>query len=328
MIQTVLVISVVVGLVSGLQYVSRLASLPHLGDENGSFLWFLPPAWFASPLAMAEGESPRWWLPILVTFASAALLVAAPPAKAGGRGRREPLLAVLLRPFRWLATKAWVRRDERAAFDLVYDALPRENEVVLRTYPMIGIPLAFLVAAALGPDEGSEAREGLFALLMFTAGIYLPVLLMQVPASNSAAARWIHECSPATDGAVATGAIKAVAMRFLLPLYIALGALAWIQAGPIFVLRVAVPGAICSLVVCQVLYQICVTDRPLSVLPDDLRADMDWLGVLGGLAIVLTLVSVVVQRFLEPTGVLLVTASLLVASTVLFRKMRTSYVVP
>ncbi len=42
-----------------------------------------------------------------------------------------------------------MRKGERGTFDLVWDALPLEREFVLRTYPMFGIPLAFLVAGGV-----------------------------------------------------------------------------------------------------------------------------------------------------------------------------------
>ena len=322
LVQTLLVIGVVVGLVSGLKHVSALTLLPHLDDPNGRFLWFVPPAWFAAPLATAEGEPAHLWLPALVATCAALVLVFAPAAPAASSGRRAPLLDRLLRPVRALATRTWVRDEERAGFDLVYDALPRENEVVLRTYPMIGIPLAFLIAATLGPQDEATTREGLLALLMFTAGIYLPVLLVQVPASHSARARWIHQCSPVTDGALASGAIKAVATRFVLPLYAALSTLAWLQAGLWFAVRTAVPGALCSLLLCQLLYPICVTERPLSVPPDELRADLDWLGLLGGAALVLTVVSMLVERVFPVWAVGLGCIVLLVLSAQLFRALR------
>lgn len=336
LVQTLLVVAVVVGLVVGVRHVPLLARTPHLGDAGGGFLWLVPQAWCAAPLAGVEGEPTRAWLPALAGLGALACLALLPPASAPRSGRGEPLLARLLRPLRALATRWWVRPEERAAFDLVYDALPREREVVLRTYPMIGIPLAFLATAALGdPRTGAAgpsgpgadaAREGLLALLFFTAGIYLPVLLTQIPASSSAAARWIQECAPVREGALACGAIKAVAVRFLLPLYAVLGWIAWLQAGPSFVLTVGLPGALSSLLVCQLLYPVCVRERPLSVAPDELRADLDWLGVLGVLALVLTLLSVAVQRFLPVWGLTLLVAGELWASAVAFRRMRTGLV--
>lgn len=325
--QTLLVTGVVVGLVAGLRHVAVLARLGHLGDGVTPLLWLVPQAWCAAPLAAALGEPARAWLPALVGAASLVALALVPPARKAAPGRREALVARLLRPARALATRWWVRPEERAAFDLVYDALPREPEVVLRTYPMLGIPLAFLVAAALGEERGPAAREGLLALLLFTSGVYLPVLLTQVPASRSAEARWLFECSPVRDGELATGALKAVLVRFLLPLYLVLGGIAWAQAGARFALTVTPLGALAALFTCLALYPVCVRERPLSVPPDELRADLDWLGVLGALALVATLASVLVQRFLRPASAILVLIALVPLAGAGFARLRRRYAV-
>ena len=66
-----------------------------------------------------------------------------------------------------------------------------------------------------------------------------------------------------------TGTIKALAVRFLLPLYLVLGWIAWMQAGPAFVVGVGLAGALSTLLVCQLLYPVCVRERPLSVPPDE-----------------------------------------------------------
>ena len=296
--QTLLVVAVVVGIVVGVRSVPELARMPTFGDEHAGFLWFLPPGWFAAPLASAEGQPPRWWLPLGVGLASLAVLVALPPL-AERSGARSSWLSVLLRPARALATRFWVRPDERGPFDLVYDAMPREREVVLRTVPMIGIPLAFLVVASTDEGAASAERGDILALLLFTAGIYLPILLTHVEASNSPRAAWIHRTAPVPEGAIVSGATKALAIRFLLPLYAVLAFVSWVQSGsPGIVLRLAIPGALLSLWVLRRLYGLCVGGPPLSTTPDSIRFDLDWFGPLGGYALVLTLAAVAANRFL------------------------------
>lgn len=294
--QTLVVVGVVVGLIAGIRRVPELAHVTGLGTARG--LWAYPPAWFAAPLAASQpGEPARWWLPAGAFAAALLVLCLSPAPRAVARGTRG-WLDLVLRPARALATRAWVRRDERGIFDLVYDALPREREVILRTYPMIGIPLAFLIVAASGDGQSSQSREDLLALLLFTAAIYLPILLTHVPASASHAARWLHESAPVPAGAVVTGTVKALAVRFLLPLYLALGLLAWFQAGPTFALRLTPAGALASLLVLRRLYRVCVRDLPLSISPDQVRTDLDWLGLLGGLAMFLTVLALVASRVL------------------------------
>jgi hypothetical protein len=251
---------------------------------------------------------------VAATALALAVLALAPMPAAAPRGRREQLVARLLRPVRALATRLWVRADERAAFDLVYDALPREREVVLRTYPMFGIPLAFLVAAATDSDPSSASqRADLLALLLFTPGIYLPILLTHVPASASHAASWLLACAPIREGAVVVGAVKALAIRFLLPLYLLLGAIAAAQADLALALRLALPGAAISLLVLQRLYGVVVSGAPLSTAPDRVRTDLDWGGVLLVLAVALTFAAVLANRFVPTVaGGLTATAVLLV----------------
>jgi hypothetical protein len=296
LLQTLLVVGVVVGLTTGVRYAPRLAMLPTLGDEHALFLRCFPPAWFAAPLASAEGEPARWWLPLLAGAGALGMLVALPPAARLQREAGEPLLAMVLRPARALARRFWLRVDERGPFDLVYDALPREREVVLRTYPMIGIPLAFLVVAATG-EEGA-ARDGLLALILFSAGVYLPILLMQVPSSKSANACWLLSTAPVSPAAVDSGALKALSLRFLLPLYVALAALAAVWSGPAAVLRLALPGLLTSHLVLRALYRRLVTAPPLSVPPDELEGSPDWTGTLFGLAFVLTFVAILANVWL------------------------------
>ena len=306
LLQTALTVGVVVGLVTGMRLVPFLAEQDAFGP---TWTLALPSAWCAAPLS-AEASLLGYALPALLLVAAVAALLVTPPPPRPVHVGREPLLAVLLRPARALATRFWVRADERGPFDLVYDALPLEREVVLRSYPMIGIPLAFLAVGATGED--TAARSDLHAVLLFTACVYLPVLLLHVPASESWRARWLLETAPVDHAAVDAGAIKAVAVRFLVPLYTILAALAWAQSGPSVVLRLALPGFLLSLLVARRVYRACVEDPPLSVAPDEIRAAYDWSGSFLGYAIGLTVLALVANRAL-PTipGGLALTAVLL-----------------
>lgn len=317
--QTLLVLGVVVGVVLGVRSVPTLARMPGLGDEHARFLWFFPPSWFAAPLATAEGEPARWWLPGLAGALGLGLLLLLPPA-ASRRTVRAPWLSVLLWPLRRVATRFWVRADERGAFDLLYDALPREREVVLRTVPMIGIPLAFLVVASA--EGGTQERSDVLALLLFTAGIYLPILLTHVPASATPLASWIHRTAPVSDDAVVAGAIKALAVRFLAPLYLLLGFVAWVQAGPNVVWRLALPGFLISLLVLRRLYRVCVDGAPLSTAPDEIRFDLDWFGLLGGYALALTGAAIAANRWLTPAGALVLVLCLVAVEALAERASR------
>ena len=62
----------------------------------------------------------------------------------------------------------------------------------------------------------------------------------------------------------------------------------------------------------RVLYRVCVGGPPLSTAPDDIQIQFDWLGILAGIAFVLTPVAVLANRYLETIGPALVVAAVLV----------------
>lgn len=290
LLQTLLVVGIVLGFAVGLRLLPRLA---HVDTPAGSGLGAFPPAWFAT--ALLPGTDGLWaaspWIAGISSFVLLALcpLPRSPRARASGGW-----LARALSPVRGLAVRAWVRREERPAFDLVFDALPLERDFVLRTYPMIGVPLAFLIAGSRG--ESGPVREGLLSLLLFTPAAYLPILLVHVPATASPEARWILETAPVSRAAHARGAVKAVALRFLLPLYLMLFLLAWAQVDLAFAVRLGLPAFLLSTILARSLYARFVRELPLSVAPGDIETRLDWTGALAGLALALTLAAILAAK--------------------------------
>lgn len=313
--QTLLVMGVVLGLAFGLRRVQDLKGL----EAAAGPLWLIPSSWFAAPLGSAGPVAGLMALAIALAALAVLFLTPAPGAAPPRDGRSS--LEWFLLPARRLAQRVWVRADERAAFDWVYDALPREREVVLRTYPMIGIPFAFLVAGAAldGPK-----RESLLALLLFAPGIYLPILLAHLPASASHAARWLVEVSPARPGAVASGATKALFVRFLFPLHAILFVLAWIGGSPQLALTLALPGALVSTVVLKLAYQACVADTPLSLPPDEALGNSGLSSSLMLLAFFLPIAAMLAWSLVrkEPLAALGFTAALLLLDWLAGRRLR------
>ncbi len=325
-VQTALFAGVLVGLVLGTRAVPALKELAGFA-EGGPGLVFWPQAWFAAPLATPAAPAGLLAAGPLAALAAALLLFAGPEVRLEAERSGEPLLARLLSPARALALRTWVRRDERATFQLVFDALPRERSFVLRTYPLIAVPLAFLALGAR--EESGAAAEGLYALLCFTTAAYLPLVSAHVPASDSADARWLLDTAPLPAAALDAGALKAVAVRIVLPLYALLGLLCWNQGGPGLALRLALPAALVAVAVLRSTWRTCVRDLPLSVDSDELAIDLDWIGLLGGLAIGQTLVSVLVARVVTSAGqALLLVAGLVALELVLDRAWQTSREAP
>ena len=311
LLQTFLVGGVCLGSIVGLRELDTLARLPVVGDPYAPFLWGLPPAWFAAPLAGSD-VGLVGLLPVGVTLAALLVLALLPrpaPLRRVASGR-PPLLERLLGPARRVAERFWVRPRERGGFLLVYEGLPREREVVLRTYPMLGIPLAFAALGAVAEGEPEKARE-LMAILLFTVAIYLPVLLTHVPATESPAASWLHATAPVREEELHAGAQKALAVRFLLPLYGVLAVLTWALADLGTCAKLVPPAFLTSLLVLRRLYPACVHGPPMSVPPNEIEAGSDWMSLLAGAALLLTVAAVAVHRFLDGAGTVILCTALL-----------------
>lgn len=323
LVQTLLVVAIFAGFLIGLRAVPALRELGAGREAWPSWIALFPPACFAAAAVPPPGAwpGPPPWLAHLSAPVSLLALLAAPSPRASSGRTTGTLLAALLAPFRALALRAWVARSERGAFELVYAALPLERDFVLRTYPMIGIPLAFLLAGARGEDGGE--REGLLALLLFSPPVYLPVLVAHVCATASPRARWILDGAPLPAAAIRNGAIKALFLRFVLPLYLGLGCLALALGEGRLALLLGAPAALVSLAVLRRLYPRIVRDLPLSTAPDELDVRQDWMGLLLTLAVLLVALALLAQRFVQSySQALLFTFTLLALEALADRRAR------
>jgi hypothetical protein len=278
------------------QLLGRIPEIAILEPAHPSLAW-LPPAWLARTLV----DGP-WWPALGSTVVSIAALLSVPSGATSG-AKRVRVPGRWLRPLRRMAQRHWVRPAEQGAFDLVFWGLPREREVALRTYPILGIPLAFLWISAWG-ESGKSAtwRADLLALLLFTPSVYLPLLLTHVPLSESAPASWILRLAPRSDAAHVGGAIKALFARWLLPLHLALLGLGVALGEAELLLRLWLPALLLSMVLLRVLYARCVRDLPLSTPPEELRSDVDWAGLALPLAVGLSLLAVLSNRYVGRLG--------------------------
>jgi len=197
---------------------------------------------------------------------------------------------------------------------------------VLRTYPMFGIPLAFLIAGS--SDEHGPERQALLSLLLFTPPIYLPVLLAHLPATQSPDARWILDTAPVTKAEIDGGTLKAVALRFLLPLYALLFALACVYAGPLFAVRLALPAALVGLIVLRQVFPMFTREPPLSISAQDVTMPMDWTGPFLGVAMALVVVAVVAWSAITTIWISLGTCCILLAIDRFLERRRYSVMEP
>ncbi len=267
LLHTLTFVLVLVGFAAGLGQLGALASLEH----PSGFLLAFPATWYAALVPGGPGglALQLCLAAVALTAGTLALAPFPPPPKARRTGSA---LAFLLAPVRRVAARLWVRPQERASFEFVWDALPAERDFVARAYPLLAVPLAFLL---LGAEGGSEKGEGLLAIALFAPAIYLPVLLMHVPATSTPRARWILDASPGHPTHEAAGARKAIALRLLLPLFIGLGGLATVRADLHLALCIAPTGFAATLLLQRAIWSRFVSRPPLSVPASELGSAWD-----------------------------------------------------
>ncbi len=283
-------------IVGGALSLRHLDALRTLESPDGHGLAYFPPAWFAARFGPLPPVSAWPYAGVFVACVSLALLAFVPAPRIAAAHRGSSPMGLALAPLRWLATRLWVRASERGVFELVFEALPKEREFVLRTYPLIGLPLAFLLVGARGEESGEV--QALLSLLLFTPGVYLPILLAHVPVSASHRARWILDGAPLTKAQIDNAALKAVAVRFLVPLYLVLGALAWKFCGIAFALRMVPVAYLATLTVVRQIYSGFGIEKPLSVAPEAIAAEQSWFNAMMVIALILTIVAVFAVKLL------------------------------
>lgn len=306
-LEAVLVAVVLLGALVSLPLFVELGGIARFADAGA--LRAYPAAWFAAPFASTGLDALALWIPA-VAFTAAALAFAFLPRPSHGDGAGSSVLERVTAPLAALARRIWVADRERAGFDFVLAAFPREREVALRTYPLLGIPLAFLWVA-FGMESGPE-KTSLVALILFTPGIYVPVILSHLPATASPGARWLLDTAPFDERALHTGALKAIAVRYLVPLQFVLTLVAWQQAGADLALRLALPATAASLLALRLLYRPSVDGLPLTEPTEDaVRVDQ-----LGGPLFMAGIGLAVVSMFADRT-IATPTIGIVVAATVL-----------
>ncbi len=304
LLHTGVFVGVLVGFLVGLGHLPELAQV----TRPSGLLRALPSAWYAAlPPASGAPLMRLWgWSAVAASLFILALAPFPPPPRVRRSGSA---LTFLLVPVRHLAARIWVRRSERASFEFLWDALPAERDFVTRAYPLLAVPLAFLL---LGADGATREGEGLLAIALFTPAIYLPVLLLHVPATQTPAARWLLDTAPLDPRDEAAGARKALALRLLLPLFIGLGALATVRADLAFALRLVPVAFALTLLLQRLAWNAFVSRPPLSTPASELGSAWDDSG--GGmltLAVISCLLAIAAWRLVPgpaPAFALLVTA--------------------
>jgi len=262
LVQAVLFVGLFVGFVGGLGRADMLS-----GWNQASGAWLaLPSVWFAAPLA-PNPHSLATAIGLGAFALSIAALALAPfPQKAAAIGT-QTLLGQILGPVAAMARRFWVRPDERPIFDWIYHGLPAEKDFGLRTYPLMAIPFAFLF---LGADGTRPEGLGLLAILSFAPLTYLPILLLFVPTTQTPQARVLLDVAPLGTLQEREGALKAIAVRILIPLYVLLAiVISWVATIEL-ALHLIPPAAALTVYALRPLWLHYVENKPLSTPAQDL----------------------------------------------------------
>lgn len=208
-------------------------------------LALVPQTWSAAALSLAHGAPlPSSLAPFGMIFAALALsfpLVAmALPALAGGGydraiegvprapGTGSGLLA---RGLRFLGLALARRPAERAGFGLAWAQMSRDGAFRARLFPLIGVPLALVLAAAAGRATGAagagEARSLFGFFFLYVGPVLFAPAIGLLPFSSGAAdaSVSIRSAPMPRPGEYLSGAVKAVIVRLALPYYAALAAI-------------------------------------------------------------------------------------------------------
>lgn len=319
LVQIALFVAVLLGGSLGLRKAPEMKDWVSPAAETGLALF--PPAWFAAPLGETPPH-PLWsWAAPALTLLALGVLVATPAPPVLRFRKSVSTLSRALEPVRRLALRCWVRGSERASFEWLFEALPREREFVLRTYPLLAVPVAFVWISGRG--ESATAQQDWLALLLFLPGAYLPLLAAHAPGSESFRARWILDTAPLERDTLDAGAIKALTVRFLVPFYALLVGIGSLLGGGAMMLRLALPAFLCGVLVLRGTWQHVVLDPPLSVAPDSILVKQDWFGGLAVIAGVLSIVAVASSRLARgPLEALVLTVALLALERALDRRAR------
>ena len=249
--------------IGGYHIMLRLMDFEALGEIDLVGRWWTylcPPCWFAAPVELLAGDrSPVVWLlagqSLLIPLIALIVVVRylAPGFSRsliglGGEvtGREGPSAArgASLRDF----FGAWLTRtrEQRAGFDLVWNLASRDRQFKLRAYPQVFFlfffPIIVLLVSERGPAQviAGLAESKAYLLLLYLASWMLATVVMLAEYSNQFEAAWVYYALPLhRPGELMLGAIKALACRFTVPVFVLLAIVLSLAAGPEILVDVA-----------------------------------------------------------------------------------------
>ena len=238
----------------GYQIVPRIMNLSALtSDEFTIKLWhiFVPPMWFAAPLAILIDQSNQtmlyamallgvgipivllifyvWWIaPRFEGYLSK--MNESGADKYHGQSLRERVVYAI-------ASLISQTDTERAFILFSRKLLTKERETKLRMYPglvfAVGFPILFGVFNQYGENIQIIGNQSIL-LYFYITPIFLVSLLTNVKYSESYRGAWIYKVAPFTHySEMIRGVIKGFILSYVLPVYVCVGIIFLIILGPI-----------------------------------------------------------------------------------------------
>jgi hypothetical protein len=207
-----------------------------------NWVMYLPPAWLAH---FVDSTSPisagtKWWilaagilfnalLWTLVMQRISRLYARMQPGSAAGRRATLPALRQPGRLGGALTQLLTRSRTEKASFWLCSTMLKRDQDLRMRSWPALGMPIALVLLGLFTGQLGNPfLTQNTAAVVLPVAALYLlayplPTIIHNLNFSRDYAASWLLWSAPVSNRvAFAEGMRKAVTYRILFPLLIAL----------------------------------------------------------------------------------------------------------
>lgn len=148
-----------------------------------------------------------------------------PGASSGPAEQRIPLRRSLLGR---IADLILADPTERVGYDQFRILSRRERGFRLRTYPTIALSVIFAAGyliSFVNEGPGRNASPGFVSLPVYFAFLYAPIFVLQTRYSDDGDARWIFDVTPiAEPGRLITGMAVGLALHFLVPVSLLIGA--------------------------------------------------------------------------------------------------------
>ncbi|MCK5148781.1 hypothetical protein KAR48_18655 [bacterium] len=213
-------------------------------ELSGEWLWLIPSAWFSGVLRLmvGQGQALDWGLSALAILSTLFLSVIAFRKISLDYSMQISRLQIHSRDLsrkqgRLNDRGSWISRhikniEVRAGYELGLAMLRRDRQVKMTVYPLLGMPLAFLILALVenqivNPLASADLPKGGFAYMaLFFIFFMLHSLVQTLLYSKDWEAAWIMIAAPvASPGNLLKGIIRVIIVRCIAPFFVILSIL-------------------------------------------------------------------------------------------------------